>query len=120
MKQSARDRAIHASYTEKQPFNKENVARVPDITGSYKFFDGNGKLIYIGVSHDGKYSGLRHRIQSYYQKDDFSEHPTKKWRGRIKTFSYKRNGIHQARKEEQRVKQNARFNADNESADLHR
>ena len=120
MTQSPKDRAIHASYSSKIPFNKENVAKVPDISGSYKFFNQNGKLLYIGVTHDGEFSGMRHRLQSYYQVDDFDEHPTKRWRTRIKTFSYKKNGIHSARKEEQKIKQGATFNADNVAHDLHR
>jgi len=120
MTQTRQEKAIHASFSNRVPFNKENVAKVPDATGQYQLFDKNGKLIYVGVSHDGKFSGLRHRLQSYYQVDDFKEHPTKKWRGRIKTFSYKSGGLKQSQRSEARIKQRASFNADNKAHDLHR
>ena len=76
-------------------FNKENIANEPNTGGVYRFYNKDKKLIYVGrasgkwgtkfqrdVPHSGRYRfGQRHRLQSYYQKDDFSNgdgHPTKK------------------------------------------
>jgi excinuclease UvrABC nuclease subunit len=58
-------------------FTKENVANEDNRTGVYRFFDNKKNLIYIGHAKQGDYSGIRHRLQSYYQKDDPQEHPTK-------------------------------------------
>ena len=76
-------------------FNKENIAEEPNTGGVYRFYNKDKKLIYVGrasgkwgtkfqpdVKHSGRYRfGQRHRLQSYYQKDDFGKddgHPTKK------------------------------------------
>lgn len=84
------------------PFTRENVLRVPNTGGIYTFYDRNGNAIYVGRSsgnvgdmwgdepHERFRYGLRHRLQSYYQKDDFSEHKTKRaLRNEIAFFSYK-------------------------------
>ena len=66
-----------------QAFNRENVAKVKNQAGNYYFYGSTGNLLYCGFS-----AVLRHRLQSYYQKDDFSEHPTKRpLRPRIRFFS---------------------------------
>ena len=85
-------------------FNKENIANEPNNGGVYRFYNKDRKLIYVGrasgkwgtkfqrdVPHSGRYRfGQRHRLQSYYQKDDFHSddgHPTKKaLRPRIKYY----------------------------------
>ena len=85
-------------------FNKENIANEPNTGGVYRFYNKDKKLIYVGrasgkwgtkfqrdVPHSGRYRfGQRHRLQSYYQKDDFHSddgHPTKKaLRPRIKYY----------------------------------
>ena len=71
-------------------FNRENVNKESNKGGVYAFYDKNGKRIYAGRAsgkvgepwgdnpNGGRFRyGLRHRLQSYYQKDDYSEHPTK-------------------------------------------
>lgn len=96
------------------PFSKENISKVPDKAGVYAYFDKGQKPIYVGVSHDGNASGLRHRIQSYDEKDDFDEHPTKEaLRPHIHSFRYKVVSIEEARKIEKNLKQDTKYNADN-------
>lgn len=64
------------------PFNPRNVAKVPnDKGGLYKFYDRFMHCIYAGRASGSKYGHLRHRLQSYYQKDVFrgeDGHPTKR------------------------------------------
>jgi len=58
---------------------------VPNTPINYKFFDYYGKALYVGATKVG-----RHRLQSYYQKDDFSAHPTKvQLRKHIHWFQWK-------------------------------
>ncbi len=90
----------------KQEFTPENVADVPEAQGLYEFFDENNRLLYVGVSHR-----LKHRIQSYYQDDDFSEHPTKKsLRSKIAFFRARAMEIDKARVLEAQIKQNTPHN----------
>lgn len=96
------------------PFNTENISKVPDKAGVYAYFDSGQKPIYVGVSKNGDASGLRHRIQSYNEKDDFNEHPTKKaLRPHIHSFRYKVVSIKEARQIEKNMKQGTKYNADN-------
>jgi len=79
---------------------------VPNKPGIYKFHDKYGNLLYTGHA-----SKLRHRIQSYRQKDDYNAHRTKDMlRGRIASFSYKKMPVTEARKREKTIKKNGRFN----------
>lgn len=63
-------------------FTRENTLKekVPNKPGIYRFYnkkktrDGKIKTKTLYVGHAKK---LRHRLQSYRQKDCFSEHPTK-------------------------------------------
>jgi len=69
--------------------HKDNFARVPNSPGIYKIYNDDKKLVYVGTTAGnkgkiwskktgGRYVyGLRHRLGSYEQKDDFYEHPTK-------------------------------------------
>ena len=89
-------------------FKKANLtkAKVPNLPGIYKFFDKNRRLIYVGTSQI-----LRHRIQSYLQKDDFNEHPTKKrLRKAIMYFDFKVMSIEKARQSEKKIKRTCKFN----------
>lgn len=106
---------IGAKWSRPMPFNKENISKVPDKTGVYIFYtDPKAKPIYVGVSMNGEYSGLRHRIQSYNEKDDFKEHPTKAaLRPHIKSFRYKITSETGARAIEKKLKQGTKYNADN-------
>lgn len=79
-------------------FNKKNVNDLSNCGGNYVFYDKDKKLIYTGITNgnkgkkwgekpDQQYQyGLRHRLQSYYQKDDFKVHNEKTWRNEIKYF----------------------------------
>ena len=74
---------------------RNNVKKgiVPNKSGIYTIYNARGKPIYIGHSRK-----LRHRIQSYYQKDDFNVHPTKRrLRGKAVSFSYRTMPIRKAR-----------------------
>ena len=66
-------------YANRKPFTRENVLKLSNKGGLYQYYDKNHKPIYIGRAsgNGGKY-GLKHRVSSYYQVDDFKEHPTKK------------------------------------------
>ena len=67
--------------------------KVPNTPGLYTLYNKNRKPIYKGHSRR-----LRHRLQSYYQKDCFKAHPTKRrLRGKAKYFSYKSMPIKKAR-----------------------
>ena len=71
---------------------KKNLKRVPNSAGNYKLYNADREPVYAGTTqgkwggpfqkdkpHLGRYRyGLRHRIGSYIQKDDYDEHPTKK------------------------------------------
>lgn len=81
-------------------FSKENVAKVLNKSGNYYFYDKNRNPLYLGWS-----AILRHRIQSYYQVDDFDEHPTKKaLRPKIAYFSVIYRPLMEARKVEKLLK----------------
>ena len=108
---------IGSGWSDKVTFNKENVSQVPDKTGVYLFYDHNDHPIYIGRTVDREYSGLRHRLQSYYEKDDFEEHKTKrKLRQELSkgaSFRWKATTENQAREIEMKLKQGLKYNADN-------
>ena len=88
-------------------FNRENVEQLPNESGQYEFYDSQYNLLYTGVT---KY-GLKHRISSYYQDDDFKEHKTKKvLRGKIKYFKYRIVPIDKAREIEHKVKKSGKYN----------
>lgn len=92
----------------KYRWNKDNVLKgvVPNYSGVYAFFDYTGCFLYVGHS-----KMLRHRIQSYYQKDCFNEHPTKQQlRKLINSFSYKVMPYMKARQIEKGFKKYSKFN----------
>ena len=79
---------------------------VPNRPGIYRFYDKNGKMIYVGHA-----ARLRHRIQSYKQADSFREHPTKKpLRPHIKYFYYNTMPVNKAMRLERKAKKNGKFN----------
>ena len=89
-------------------WKRENTlkGKVPNRPGLYRFYNKDGKLIYVG--HAGK---LRHRVQSYGQADCKNAHPTKiPLRKRIHSYSYTVMPEKKARELEKRVKQKAKFN----------
>jgi len=92
----------------KRRLKKGNVAKrdIPNVPGLYVLKDRKNKPIYIGSSKK-----LRHRLQSYYQKDDYKTHPTKKrLRNRAVYFSCRQMPIYQARKIEKASKKPLKFN----------
>ena len=108
----------------KKRFTKENIAKTPNSKGLYQFYDKDGKAIYTGVSkgnkgkqwgpkpeHHFKY-GVKHRLQSYYQKNDNKEHPTKPaLRKNIHSFAYERHtNDKKMREKEKRLKQDKKHN----------
>lgn len=106
--------------------NKKNLSRVPQSPGVYKLYNDNRKPIYTGTTAGGtgkqwgdtpdksyRY-GLRHRISSYQQKDDYKEHPTKKQlrkNGKPEYFMYDSEHNHNKRREkEKNYKRGLRYN----------
>lgn len=89
-------------------FNQPNTmkSKVPNKPGIYRFYDQNGKLLYVG--HAKK---LRHRIQSYRQKDCPKTHPTKpRLRKKIYNFSYTVMPKDKAKRKERNGKHKAKYN----------
>ena len=79
---------------------KENLRKVPNSAGNYTLYNKDRRPVYVGTSkgnvgakwgegEDQRYRyGLRHRLSSYRQKDDYKEPPTKKSLN-AKYFKYK-------------------------------
>ncbi len=90
-----------------QRLDKYNIAKIKDKSGLYQIHTCTGKRpIYVGVS-----KVLKHRLQSYYQQDDFNAHQTKEpLRQHACKFTYKYMPISQARKLEMKIKKNHKFN----------
>ena len=53
--------------------NKANIAKEPNKAGIYRIYNAKRQLEYVGISRI-----MRHRLQSYYQVDDYSVNTTKK------------------------------------------
>ena len=89
-------------------FKRDNLLKpvVPNKPGLYKFYDKNGKLIYVG--HARK---LRHRVQSYHQKDCPKEHASKvPLRPKIKKYEYQVMPRKKAQEREKVLKKKAKYN----------
>jgi len=89
-------------------FKRDNLLKgmVPNKPGYYKFYSKDGKLLYVGVARK-----LRHRVQSYHQKDDPKEHPTKpSLRPKIYSYEYDKLPIKKAREREHKLKKKAPHN----------
>jgi excinuclease UvrABC nuclease subunit len=81
-------------------------AVVPAKSGVYKLYDHNRRLLYVGHAHN-----LRHRIQSYHEKDDYSVHPTKATlRPKIAYYAYEAMPVSHAQRIEKTIKKNAPYN----------
>ena len=97
----------------KNNFNRSSIKKVPRKSGVYELFSKDNKLLYVGVSKKAKYGNLRHRIESYREKDSSSAHPTKKQlRQKVSKFEYEAVPISQARKIEKQIKGITPFNKD--------
>ena len=90
------------------PWERQNVlkGKVPNKPGIYFFYGPQGQLLYTGHA-----SKLRHRVQSYYQEDDFNVHKSKPLlRDHIEFYRFDVMPKQQAMKKEKQVKKNALFN----------
>ena len=69
---------------------KDNLAKTPNSAGNYTLYNKEKRPVYVGTTkgnvgakwgteeHQRYRYGLRHRLGSYQQEDDYKEHPTKK------------------------------------------
>ena len=91
----------------KVKISKEGLKNVKTKAGIYRIYPCNGKKpVYVGTSKN-----MRHRLQSYYQKDDFSVNKTKEdLRQQACKVTYKYLNIKQARKIEKKEKANYKHN----------
>lgn len=86
--------------------NKENTSKLKNNSGLYYLFDCSGKKVYVGTSKI-----LKHRLQSYHEKDDYSVNRTKKnLRKDLCFFDSKYMNIDKARKIEKQKKKNLEHN----------
>lgn len=89
-------------------WNRPNTLKpvLPNTPGIYTFYDANRKLLYVGHA-----ARLRHRVQSYRERDDPRAHPTKvNLRKNIKYYAYAPMPERQARLAEKQIKQHAKYN----------
>lgn len=89
-------------------FTRANTLKnvLPARAGIYTFYDKNRELLYVGHARN-----LRHRVQSYREKDDLRVHPTKKLlRPRIAYYAYESMPIIQARNVEKHIKKRTKYN----------
>ena len=88
-------------------FNRRNISRVPNTTGYYYLNGKRGNHLYVGVSKH-----LRHRIESYNERDDYNAHPTKRGlHNKIIGFSYHTtHSLKQAQRIEHKAKTDLKFN----------
>ena len=92
----------------KLKFNQKNTlkGKIPNKPGIYFLFNDKDELLYTGHA-----SRLRHRVQSYNQKDDFNAHPTKPHlRGKIDEYAYCVMPEKRARRFEKQFKLRSKFN----------
>jgi len=94
--------------------NEKNTFEIPRVSGVYRLYDKNNKKLYVGVAKKGDSGNLRHRIQSYREKDDFGKkdgHPEKRQlRKRVAKFDFAKMGIDKAREFESKEKHKTPFN----------
>src|SRR5919109_2353489 len=61
----------------------DQLARLPDRPGVYKFYDARGTLLYVG-----KAKSLRNRVRSYFQKSETLEAPKRQMVSEIADIQY--------------------------------
>lgn len=89
-------------------FTRENTLKgvTPSTSGVYVFYDKNRRILYVGHANN-----LRHRIQSYREKDDFRVHPTKApLRNKISYYAYQTMPIDRAERLEKQIKKRTPYN----------
>lgn len=101
-------------FSGRKMLNEKNTFEIPRVSGVYRLYGENGKKLYIGTAKRGEAGNLRHRIQSYRQKDNFhgeAGHPEKKQlRKKIVKFDFAKMPIEDARKFEKERKHNFPYN----------
>ena len=94
--------------------NEKNTFEIPRTSGVYRLYDEDNDKLYIGVAKKGSAGNLRHRIQSYRQKDNYNGkagHPEKKQlRKEVAKFDFAKMSIDEARKYEAEHKHDFPFN----------
>lgn len=86
--------------------NKYEISKLKNESGYYIIYDKNLKPIYIGISKI-----LKHRLQSYYQKDDYAVNRTKReLRRHSRKFQVFYTNIENAKYQEKKRKMDMRFN----------
>jgi len=89
-------------------WTKDNTMKgaVPNRSGIYRFYDKNGKQLYVGHARR-----LRHRVQSYRQEDCKVEHPTKPaLRRKIAKYTWTVMPLKKAKSLERRTKNGNKHN----------
>lgn len=86
---------------------RENTSTLKNKSGVYRIYsDDSSKAVYVGSSKQ-----LKHRLQSYHEKDDYNVNRTKRaLRPHADKFTYDYVPIKRAREIEKREKKNTRFN----------
>lgn len=88
------------------PFTRDSLKNVDNKEGMYELYSKRGERLYVGSS-----KRLRHRLQSYREKDDYSAHPTKrKLRGKLHCAKVTYLPIEQARQKERSKKKDCKYN----------
>tara|TARA_B110001454_G_scaffold209673_1_gene223397 strand:+ start:147 stop:425 length:279 start_codon:yes stop_codon:yes gene_type:complete len=86
--------------------NKDNTSKLKNNSGLYYLHNCEGKKVYVGTSKI-----IKHRLQSYHEKDDFSVNRTKKkLRENLCFFDVQYMNIKKARKIEKQKKTNLDHN----------
>jgi excinuclease UvrABC nuclease subunit len=89
-----------------RPLSRQALKKVGNRPGNYVLYDAQGRPIYVGHSRK-----LRHRLQSYIERDDFKAHPTKRpLRRHAAFFRVRYRPVHRARRIEKRMKRRLPFN----------
>ena len=101
-------------FTGKKMLNEENTFSIPRVSGVYRLYNENNKRLYVGVAKKGDVGNLRHRIQSYRQKDNYDKkngHPEKKkLREQVTKFDFAKMNIKDAREFEAKTKHSTPYN----------
>jgi excinuclease UvrABC nuclease subunit len=86
--------------------NKDNTSELKNNPGLYYLHNCEGKKVYVGTSKI-----IKHRLQSYHEKDDFSVNRTKKkLRENLCFFDVQYMNIKKARNIEKQKKTNLDHN----------
>jgi excinuclease UvrABC nuclease subunit len=93
---------------QKIPLNKDGIDQVENTPGIYRIYSSrrSREPVYVGSS-----KVMKHRLQSYYQKDDYSVNRTKRpLRPHANFVTYDHTTIAKARKIEKSEKKKTKYN----------